>query len=251
MNDNINPYKTREQARVNTKYSNNKELIEKLKDLSDEKYRKFQSSLLPETKNIIGVRLPELRKIAKTAAKENPQKFIKNLGNSFEENMLHGMVIGYIKADTSEILNLITHFLPKIDNWSVCDSFCSGLKFTRENKTAVWNYIEPLFAHKDEFYVRFAIVMCIFYFIDTEYIKKIFHSIAKVNHNGYYAKMAEAWLISMCYVNFPKDTIDFLQSHIKDEFVFKKSIQKICESKQVTKNEKILLRKLLYKKFAK
>ena len=40
-------------------------LKDKLFELSDEKYKKLHSGLCPNTDNIIGVRLPKLREIAK------------------------------------------------------------------------------------------------------------------------------------------------------------------------------------------
>lgn len=112
----------------------NKIIREQIFQLADEDYQKFSSKLLPTTNNILGVRLPQLRKLAKVIAKEDWRKFLVNSDvKYFEEIMLQGLVLGYAKSDIEEILKYVADFVPKIDNWSVCDSFCTGLKFTKNN----------------------------------------------------------------------------------------------------------------------
>ena len=101
-----------------------KAIREQLFELAEENYQKFSSALLPNINNILGVRLPTLRKLAKVIAKDDWRRFISMADSDyFEEVMLQGMVIGYAKADIEEILQYATDFIPKIDNWSVCDSF--------------------------------------------------------------------------------------------------------------------------------
>ena len=100
-------------------------------DLIDTDYQKFLSALIPTNNNILGVRMPELRKLAKGIAKGDWRTYLQTANDEyFEEVMLQGLVIGYVKADVEEHLMYVAKFVPKIDNWSVCDSFCSGLKFT-------------------------------------------------------------------------------------------------------------------------
>lgn len=127
----------------------NKKIREEIFQLIDEDYKKFSSSLLPNIDNILGVRLPELRKLAKKVAKDDWRKFIDTTDNQyFEQIMLQGMVLGYIKINIEEILLYVAEFIPKIDNWSVCDSFCGGLKFTKNNMEQVWNFIQPFLSSK-------------------------------------------------------------------------------------------------------
>ena len=132
-----------------------------LLELAEPSYQEFSSRLLPGTTNILGVRLPILRKIAKQIAKENWREFLKqNDEVYFEEVMLKGMVIGYIKdASVSEMMQYIKNFVPKIDNWSVCDSFCSGLKITKKHQQQFWPMITSYLSSDNEFEVRFGIVM--------------------------------------------------------------------------------------------
>lgn len=226
------------------------ELRFKILEASDPDYQKFASGLLPGTENIAGVRLPVLRKLAKKTAREQGLKYLEEAFGGradhelFEEIMLQGMVIGYGSFSLEKRLALIEQFVPKITNWSVCDSFCSGLKFTREHREDVWNFLQK-FIHSDgEYAVRFAVVMFINYFIDSEYVDKVLAELEGVRHPGYYAKMAAAWAFSMCYV-FDKDkTMDCLNAGNTDEFVYDKALQKILESRQVPAGEKEGIRAL-------
>jgi len=213
-------------------------------ELADEKYKKFSSSLLPNIDNILGVRLPILRKLAKVIVKSDWRKFIETSDNVyFEEIMLQGMVIGAAKADIKEILNYVAEFVPKIDNWSVCDSFCIGLKFTKDNKEPVWDFIQPFFYSKEEYEVRFAVVMLLNFYVDSS-PDKVLKLLNNINHHGYYVKMAVAWALSVCYVKFPYLTIKHLKTNTLDDFTYNKALQKITESLQVDKEAKVIIRSM-------
>ncbi len=164
----------------------NEKIREELLKLSEEKYREFSSRLIPGVENILGVRLLCLRKIAKRIAKKDWREYLKNANDTyFEEVMLQGMVIGYVKdSNIEEILVYIKNFIPKINNWSVCDSFCNGLKITNKNKEIVWEFLKKYLSSEKEYEVRFAVVMLLNYYIDEEYIRKVFKKLDKVNHDG-------------------------------------------------------------------
>lgn len=175
-------------------------IYEMLCSLSDEKFRTFASSLLPGTENILGVRLPVLRRIAK----RDWRSFLENPdARCFEQVMLRGMVIGYASAPVGEILPLAAEFVTEIDNWSVCDSFCSGLKIAAGHRADVWAFLQPYFFSGKEFAVRFAVVMLLNYYITGDYIDRALDTLGRVRHKGYYAKMAVAWAVSLCYIRLP------------------------------------------------
>lgn len=97
-----------------------KTIKEQLFELADEEYQKFSAALIPNINNVLGVRLPELRKLAKKLAKGDWRIYLEQAESEyFEEIMLQGMVIGYVKTDVEEILRYVADFVPKIDNWSV------------------------------------------------------------------------------------------------------------------------------------
>lgn len=233
------------------------QIREQLLELSETPYAKFSAKLLPGTENIIGVRLPILRKVAKKLVKENEWKTyleefnrqyeISQEGVFFEEIMLAGMVIGQINNKSvtmQEIFSLIEEFIPKINNWSVCDSFCAGLKITKAYKDEVWDFIIPYFESNREYDLRFAIVMMLDYYIEETHIDEIINYMNNIHHEAYYVKMAVAWCLSICYVKFPEKTLKYLKSeqNYLDDFTYNKTIQKIIESLKVSKEEKEVLR---------
>lgn len=216
------------------------ELLEK----SEEKYRKFSQSLLPNINNVLGVRLPVLRKIAKKIYSQTDWKtFLSQTEFDYmEEIMLQAMVIGLVKDEPQNILKLVKDFVPKIDNWSVCDCFCSGLKFTNNNKELVWNFIQPYFKSDKEYDIRFGFVMLLVYFVESSYIGKCLKLIDEFNDSRYYAQMACAWALSICYIKFPQETFVYLQKSNLDNWTFNKGIQKICESLRIDKDTKSMLK---------
>lgn len=206
---------------------------------SDEKYRKFSSSLIPNTDNLLGIRIPFLRKFAKDIVKTCAEEFLREKNcEYFEETMLQGMVIGLVKTDIAQRFELIKDFLPKIKNWSVCDCFCCSLKFTKDNRKEVLEFLKPYIKSENEYEVRFAAVMLLDYFVNEEYIDTTLALLNEFTHEAYYAKMAVAWAISICYINYPDKTFEFLKRTKISPWVFNKSIQKITESIKIGKNLK-------------
>ncbi|GMB02260.1 DNA alkylation repair protein [Pelosinus sp. IPA-1] len=217
----------------------------KILELVEEEYQKFSAALLPNIDNVLGVRLPLLRKLAKEIAKGDWQKFMEMAElEYFEEVMLQGMVLGYVEGDIEDILSYVADFVPLIDNWSVCDSFCIGLKFTQDNKERVWHFLQSYLNSTQEYEIRFGVVMLINFYIEDRYIKEVLIRLDNVKHNGYYAKMAVAWAVSICYVKLPKPTMEYLYDNTLDDFTYNKALQKITESYRVDKEAKDLIRSM-------
>lgn len=226
------------------------EVREQIMDLAEPSYQQFSSKLLPGTENIIGVRLPILRKLAKQIIKKKDwrdyleQTLRKNMveGNSnkelFEEIMLQGFLIGYAPLTPEERFAYLDKFIPKIDNWSVCDSVCATMKFALEYKEETWEFLQKYVKSEEEYGIRFAVVMYINYYINEEYFDKVIEELGTISHPAYYVKMAVAWAVSMCYVVDTKKTENFLKTCTLDDFTYNKAIQKIIESRQVSSEEK-------------
>ena len=225
----------------------NKEIRERLFELQDDKYRIFSSSLIPGEEKLLGVRLPFLRKIAKEIAKGDVRGFLEDSPvDYFEELMLRGMVIAYADCTTEEKLEWIESFIPLINNWSICDSFCVGISTKGENHQKIWSLMERHLTDEKEFGVRFSVVMLLHYVNEVD-INQVFAALSQVTHEGYYAKMSVAWVLSVCYVSFPEKTEDYLCNANLDAFTFHKTIQKIMESKRVKPESKEKLRQLKLK----
>ena len=221
------------------------DLRDKLFELSDDKFKTFHSRLCPNTDNIIGVRLPLLRQLAKEIAKGDWRNFLSNSKEEYyEEILINGLVIAYAKCDVEERLNYIESFVPKIDDWAICDSFCNTLKFVNKNKEIMWEFIQSYLKSYTEFEIRFAVVIILNYYITEDYIDLVLKTLDNIKHDGYYVKMAVAWAISMCFIKFEEKTMAYLKDNSLDDFTYNKSLQKICESLRIDKNTKELIKSM-------
>lgn len=215
----------------------------RLEKEADKKFQKFTAALIPNIDNVLGVRTPVLRKIAKELYKSGEFAFMFELQAQYmEENMLKGMIIGLLKKPAEDVLSYVQDFVPTIDNWAVCDNFCCSLKMTKDNLSLVWNFIQPYFKSDKEFEIRFAYVMLLNYYLIDEYIDKVLNIVDEFNDDRYYAQMAVAWLVSICYIKYPKKTEKYLKKSNLNDWTYNKSIQKICESLKVDKKTKSQLK---------
>ncbi len=224
------------------------QIRKELETLAEPGYRDFSSALMPGVEHVLGVRLPALRRLAKQLARENWQAALEMIGSgSFEETMLRGMVIGYAKPDGGEEAR-IAAFLPEIDNWAVCDSFCNGLTVAAREPERFWNLIQPYFTDSREYFVRFAAVMTLCHFLTGTHIDRALERLDRVRHRGYYAQMGTAWAISIAFIRFPEKTLRFLRNSTLDDFIFHKALRKITESRRVDAETKALIRSMKRKK---
>lgn len=215
---------------------------EKLQEEAEENYRIFQAGLLPGVNNLLGVRLGTLRKIARTIARKSPYIYLEAAPDVyFEEDMLCGMLIGYVKMEEAVRKRELKRFVPRIGNWSVCDSCCASWHFMKEKPGYWWEFLQPYFESEQEYEVRFALVCGLDYFIREDYIDAFLERLKAFSHPGYYARMAAAWAISICYIRFREKTERFLEEQRLDEFTRSRAIQKIRESRCVSGEEKAAL----------
>lgn len=220
-----------------------KELRLFLRSNIDPVYQSFSASLLPGVSDVWGIRLPVLRLAAKKIVKEETIDLLKKTMKNpcFEERMTLGMAIGYLPWDANFLEDQVKPFLSWIDNWSICDSFCSGLKGVSLNRDETWRFIKPYFKSNLEYEVRFATVLSLQYFLTDKYLLTVLSQLALVKQKGYYAKMAVAWAISKAYVVSPLITKDWLCKTHLDPVILKKALQKIRESNCVSKGEAVAL----------
>ena len=221
-----------------------KTIKKELLKLSDEKYKKFQSNLCPKTTNILGIRVPVLRNYAKKLAKNNEiEKLLKEIDDEYyEETMLKGMLIGLNNKEFGIIKKEIEEFVPKINNWAVCDVFCAGLKIVKNNKNEMWDLIQKYLKSNKEFEIRFAVVIILNYYIEENYLEKNFKIFDSITSKDYYVQMAVAWAISICFVKFYDKTLKYIENCNLDKFTYNKAIQKAIESYRITPEQKEYLR---------
>lgn len=221
----------------------NDTIREELERLAEPKYAAFSAKLLPKGEHVLGVRLPLLRQIAKKLAKQQGVCYLKKASaDTFEECMLQGMVIGYLTIPFAEKKPLIRAFFPYITNWSVCDSFCVTLKkdAVRE-KQAVWDFLQECLQDSGVYTRRFAYVMMLDHFVESEYLADIFAAIDADASEEYYVQMAQAWAIATCFCYDKVQTLEYLQSNRLHPVTYRMALQKIVDSRKVDKETKQMI----------
>lgn len=215
-------------------------LRRELESLADPAYKAFNESLLPGVETAYGIRLPQMRQVAKTLLRQDPVGFLEHFQpNCYEETQLRGLVIGGMKLPWEEKCPLVEDFLPRIDNWAVCDTFCGSLKpRSAQDVSLMWEFLKPLYASDEEYKARFAAVMQLSHFVDAAHLEEGLGLLGQVRHPGYYAKMAVAWALSVWFVKFPQETESLLAQRAFEPWVQNKAIQKVRESRRVSKEDK-------------
>ena len=215
--------------------------IEYLFSLKDDEYQKFNQKIV-KTDNIIGIRLPILKNIAKIIAKNDYLGFIKNNKHQYsEEIMLHGLVITYLKIDFNESIKLFDEYIKYIDSWATCDSVVMNYKIVSKNLDICLIKIKEYLKSDKPFVKRVGIVL-LFYYLNDDYIDEVLKLINSIKSEDYYVKMANAWLISICLVKYYDKTVKFLKSCQLDDWTYNKALQKAIESYRI--KDKDTLRKM-------
>lgn len=252
-----------------------KEIRERISEYAETEYRDFSAALIPGAKQLLGVRLPKLREIAKEIAKGDWRSEVKSADGEyadvyFEETMLRGMIIGYgtAKKDVtqSEGIQYLEQFIPMIDDWSVCDSFCNSFSFANKHRDAVWEVLQKFLYSDKEFEVRVALILLLSQYLKYDsdnkklprnrsvsmaaleknpenmersaetkrcfpYTDKILSTLNRPFSQGYYAQMAAAWILAEAFVCFPYEVNEMLVNDCHtDRWTYNKAIQKIRES---------------------
>lgn len=230
--------------KINWNKENYKNYIEYLKSISEPKYKEFHSKLCFTKYEILGIRVPKMRKIATDISKTDFENFLQFCKNDYyEEVFIEGLVISNIK-DESTFQKYFYNYISKIDNWGICDTFCNSLKIVNKNPKKYFDISKELSLSEEEFISRIGLVLILNFFVKEEYLKDIFLILNSVKSNKYYINMAEAWLICELYIKYPQETEVFLKDNKLNDFTQNKSISKIRDSYRITKETKEYLNTL-------
>lgn len=223
-------------------------LTEILFENQDVKYKEFSQKLTPDTKlPIIGVRVPILRKIAKTAViNEDYTPFLSEKHVYFEEVFLHGLLIAYGKYPFNEKLKLISQYVSLIDNWAICDGIASSVKTRENDKREYFDFLLNLLNSKDTYTVRFAIVSFLTGFT-PEFDTEIIEAVKRLKSDDYYVNMALSWLYCEILIKDYDNVIPIIEKRTLPKFVQNTTIKKSRESFRISKNQKEYLKTLKIK----
>ena len=246
---------------------------------SDARYRDGHLRVvnaLPE-RRIMGLHTPEMKQTAKQLSRNGcelalPDKSRKRCVNGaevirsfeesaseslcYEETVIWGLLINLEKCTTGERLAMLKRYIPILDNWAVCDSFCANAKWmARTDKEELWQFLLPYFSSTREFEVRFAIVSAMTYFLNREWLQLVFGQLEEIDFNHiksdfrtakgkpkaaqqgtvqgaepYYVRMGVAWLLATALAKFPEETRAFARKSRLPEDVIKLYTRKARES---------------------
>lgn len=217
---------------------------QQLEAMNENEYRAFTNKLVPGAKRVLGIRMPLLRTLAKQTAARLGVEALQEEDIYYEEIMLRGMVIAALKISEEQRLELMRGFVPLIDNWAVCDAFCSSLKKPHPEDEALWDFLEP-YVHSDrEFEQRFAAVMLLCRFVTEAYIGRTVCRLTEICTDDYYSSMAVAWTGAECYIKFPEQSAVLLSEHRLSTDTHNRMIRKLCESYRIAPQQKAALKQL-------
>lgn len=211
--------------------------------LSDKQYALFTVKLIPgiDPDSVIGVRIPELRKLAKDIYKENKYNtFIKSLPHKYhEENLLHGFIIEQIK-DFDLCVKAIEDFLPYIDNWAVCDSVSP--KVFAKNKDRLLEHILRWIASDETYTARYGVGMLMKHFLDGDFREEYLSLVSGIVSNEYYINMMCAWYFATALAKQWDSAVPYIENRRLTPEVHRMTIRKAIESSRIDGERKKYLR---------
>lgn len=222
--------------------------------LNEEKYRQGHIRIINALpgRRILGLHLPEMKQVAKELVRQaDATSFISackqehdkdRFGLTYEETLIWGLTINALKCPIDERLKLLTTYIPVLDNWAVCDSFCCNAKWAQKVPSkALWEFLLPYFQSKQEFEVRFAIVMSMCYLLKEEWLPVVFRQLERIDLQSirseyvslptpYYVRMGMAWLLATALAKYPDETRSFVNASTLSEEVKRLYARKARES---------------------
>ena len=225
------------------------EIRQEFYSLQDTEYRDFQSGLIPDVgkEYFIGVRTPELRRMAKQMAKrDDVEEFLSELPHEFfDENQLHAFILSEMK-DYEKCMAGIKAFLPYVNNWATCDQMSP--KVFKKHRQELLLEIKEWLKSDETYTVRFAIGMLMQHFLDENFDLIYPEMVANIRSEEYYIKMMVAWYFATALAKQYDAVFPFIKGNRLDAWTHNKTIQKAVESYRITPEQKEELRKLKIKR---
>ena len=227
----------------------NDEILKRLFELKDSEYLAFQSKLIPTVcgDDFIGVRTPELRKLAKEFSKrEDINDFLSAVPHRyFDENQLHAFIISEFK-DYEKCVVEVETFLPYIDNWATCDQLSP--KVFKKYRSELLKHAQIWIKSEKTYTVRFGIGMFMEHFLDKDFNVDYAQKIAEIRCEQYYINMMIAWYFATALAKQYDSILPFLEQNRLDMWTHNKTISKAVESRRITAEQKQYLKSLKIKK---
>lgn len=231
-----------------------RDLTRRLIDLTkdNDQYAAFNKSIVNTKMPVIGVRVPDLRRLARGLAPNMSAADISKLltaqNESFDYVLLCGLLITHARLDDQTAIDLTKQYLPHVDSWAHIDIFVE--KKRRFAGDIWWDFALECLQSEAEFTVRYGVISLMTNFLDEAHIDQVFAALRNVKHDGYYVKMALAWLYATSAVHFFELTLAELENEHIDAWTRNKAYQKMRESRRFTPEQQaVILKKKKASKF--
>jgi len=211
----------------------------------NESYATFNQRIVNTKMPVIGVRVPDLRRLARELALDMSAADISELltaqNESFDYVLLCGLLITHVRIDDQTAIDLTKQYLPHVDSWAHIDVFVE--KKRRFAGEMWWDFALECLLSEAEFTVRYGVVSLMTNFLDEAHIDQVFAALRNVTHDGYYVEMALAWLYATAAVNFFEKTLAELENRQIDTWTRNKAYQKMRESRRFTPRQQQIILK--------
>ena len=202
----------------------------------------FTTNIINSSSRVLGIKIPELRKIAKEICKGDFYSFLDKIHiNLYEFYTIKALIIAKIK-DCKLLLEHIKSFVFEIDNWATCDIFCGDCKLIKTNQDFFIDEIVSFLKSDREFVCRVGIIMLMKFYLQDKYIDYVLDLVTNIKNNQYYVKMGVAWLLAEAAIKYPNRIKSVLLNSKINKEIKVKAISKICESFRIDNEYKLELR---------
>ena len=213
--------------------------------MAETEYKEFSAKLMPtvDKNTVIGIRIPLLRKLAKSLT--DYDGFLKDLPHKyFEENNLHAFLIER-ETDFERCIEKLDAFLPYVNNWATCDSMKP--KVLKKDMQKLLLHIYRWINSKEVYTVRYGINMLMSFYLDEHFDENHLMLICNIKSDEYYINMMRAWYFATALAKQYDKTLPIIEQNMLDKWTHNKTIQKSVESLRITKEQKAYLKTLRLK----
>jgi len=215
----------------------NTQINQKLLTLAESNYKQFNEKLIPTNYEIIGIRMPALKQLAKEIAVDSKvESYLQNAEfTTYEHILLYGLVLGALKKPALEmVFRYLDPLILRFDNWAHVDTVISSLKVFKKYPKEILEHFLPLKNHEGEFTKRVFVILLMDYLMDETNLESSLKHLIEVPQGQYYVDMAIAWAISVGLIKYYDKTLPVLEQKAFSKFVHNKAIQKARESFRIT-----------------
>lgn len=186
------------------------------KENKDLEYKKLNEKIIPTKYEIVGIRIPIIKKYVKSI-----KKYIRTDRKYYEDFLIEIYSLNYL--DDRKKVKTIEELLDYFDNWALVDFTISNLKF--KNLDILKRFLDKIKNSKKEFIIRYYIGNLMKYYLDSSFdIVKRYEGTS-----FYYVDMMVAWYYQNYYFKVDKETINKHLEEINNN-IKKYTIRKIKDS---------------------